>query len=60
MTKLKEKLDEKEIKIIELAKLLNLSAYRCGVKIRDNRFKVLEINKILKLLNCKYEDLFYE
>ncbi len=60
MNKLKNKMDEKQLTIKKLAELLNLSAYRCGEKVNINRFKVEEINIILKILDCKYEDLFYD
>lgn len=60
MNKLKLKMDDNQISIKKLAEILDLSAYRCGEKVSKNKFKVKEVNIILKLLDCKYEDLFYE
>ena len=59
LVKLRGKRVEKGYSQQELAKLLELSTNAYNLKERGIReFKVREINMLLKLLDCKYEDIF--
>lgn len=59
LVKLRGKRVEKGYSQQELAKLLELSTNAYSLKERGIReFKVREINMLLKLLDCKYEDIF--
>jgi DNA-binding XRE family transcriptional regulator len=61
LVKLRGKRVEKGYSQQELAKLLEISTNAYNLKERGIReFRVREINMLLKLLECKYEDIFLQ
>ncbi len=61
LLKLRGKRVEKEMTQHELAKLLGISTNAYNLKeIGKREFKMSEINLLLELLDCKYEDIFFQ
>lgn len=61
LVKLRGKRVEKGYSQQELAKILEISTNAYNLKERGIReFRVREINMLLKLLDCKYEDIFLQ
>jgi len=58
MTKLVQEMKKRKILIKELAKILNMSDYGLGQKIKRNHFNTQEIDILLEYFDMKYEDLF--
>ena len=61
LLKLRGKRVEKEMTQHELAKQLGISTNAYNLKeIGKREFKMSEINLLLELLDCKYEDIFFQ
>jgi len=61
LLKLRGKRVEKEMTQQELAKQLGISTNAYNLKeIGKREFKMSEINLLLELLDCKYEDIFFQ
>lgn len=59
LVKLRGKRVEKGYRQRDLAKILNITTNAYNLKeIGKREFKMSEINTLLKLLDCKYEDIF--
>ena len=61
LLKLRGKRVEKGYSQHQLAQLLHLSTNAYNLKeIGKREFKMSEINQLLELLDCKYEDIFFQ
>lgn len=61
LVKLRGKRVEKGYTQYELAKLLNISTNAYNLKETGRReFRMSEINLLLELLDCNYEELFFQ
>lgn len=59
LVKLKGKRVEKGLGQREIAELIGISLYTYNLKENGKvEFRMWEINKILEILDCKYEDIF--
>lgn len=61
LLKLRGKRVEKGYSQHQLAQLLHISTNAYNLKeIGKREFKMSEINQLLELLDCKYEDIFFQ
>jgi len=60
MTGLEFEMSIRGVKVIQIAKILNISNYQAGQKIKYNKFTILQAKKLIEFFNMKFEDLFYE
>lgn len=61
LLKLRGKRVEKGYSQYQLAQLLHISTNAYNLKeIGKREFKMSEINQLLELLDCKYEDIFFQ